>query len=313
MSFAQALAYFIQEACLSLVRSWKVSLLAVLTITVSLFLGGVFLIASGNLERVILRWRAESKIVVYLETGTDEATRQQVVERLRGAPWAVEVTVVSAEEARRRFRDAFPSLADLLDGWDEEPLPASLEVSLDSADLDADAFAAWLGQLRADPAVAMVDDDRDWLEQLEAVVLVLRGLGMVLGAVLLGTAIFTISSVIRLTAYLYRDEIAVMRLVGATEFFIRGPFYLEGLLQGLTGGVLALGALFGAYGFAREHGGDSVLASVATSQFLTAGQIAILIGVGGLAGLIGSVTSLKRESLGQTAESPEWSATTDAT
>ena len=131
---------------------------------------------------------------------------------------------------------------------------------------------------------------------------------MVLGAVLLGTAIFTISSVIRLTAYLYRDEIAVMRLVGATEFFIRGPFYLEGLLQGLTGGLLALAALFGAYSVAREHSGDSVLASVATSQFLTFGQIAILIGVGGLAGLVGSVTSLRRESLGQTAESPEWSA-----
>lgn len=311
MSFAQALAYFLQEACLSLVRSWKVSLLAVLTITVSLFLGGVFLIVGGNLEGMIARWRAESKVVVYLEADAAEDDSGRLREDLRGAPWATGVELVSAATARERFRHAFPSLADLLEGWGDEPLPPSFEVSLDVArmeqDAQAGAFAAWLERIRADPAVAMVDDDRDWLAQLEAVVLVIQGLGMVLGAILLATAVFTISSVIRLTAYLYRDEIAVMRLVGATEFFIRGPFYLEGLIQGLVGSLAAIAALYGAFRFLVERGASSALTSVVAARFLRPAEIALLLGVGALAGLFGAVTSLRKESLGQTAEYPDWS------
>ena len=151
----------------------------------------------------------------------------------------------------------------------------------------------------------MVDDDRDWLAQLETVVFVLQGMGLILGAILLATAVFTISSVIRLTAYLYRDEIAVMRLVGATEFFIRGPFYLEGLLQGLAGGVLSMTALFVAYVLAIErHAGATLTLLVA--EFLAPAEVLTLVGLGGLAGLVGAVSSLRSESLGQTAETPRW-------
>lgn len=129
-----------------------------------------------------------------------------------------------------------------------------------------------------------------------------EGLGVVLGAVLLLTAVFTISSVIRLTAYLYRDEIAVMRLVGATEFFIRGPFYMEGMLQGLAGGALAVAALFGAHSLLLEGSSDTVLTSLVASEFLSFSELLALTIFGGLAGLIGAVTSLRKENLGDSAD-----------
>lgn len=311
MNFSQALLYFFREACLSLVRSWKVSLLAILTITMSLFLGGVFLLVTSNLESVISQWSAESKVVVYLEIGANEEAKSRLEESLRGAPWVQGIERVSATLAQQRFREAFPSLGDLLEGWGEEPLPASLEVGLDLTKIEDSTFDSWIGEIRSETAVSMVDDDRDWLEQLSAVVFIIRGLGMVLGAILLGTAIFTISSVIRLTAYLYRDEIAVMRLVGATEFFIRGPFYMEGLIQGLTGGLLAISALFGAYQFVLEKSSSSLLASVMNADFLGFSELALLVGVGGLAGVIGAVASLRKESLGETSEYPGWTAESD--
>lgn len=305
MSLFQALVYFFQEACLSLIRSWKVSLLAILTITLSLFLGGVFLLITGNLGRVISQWSGESKIVVYVESNTEGGGLERLEQRLLEAPWALDIERVSAAEARRRFRLAFPSLGDLLEGWGDEALPASLEVGLDLQRIEEDAFTAWLDEIRSDPSVSMVDDDRDWLAQLAAVVFVARGLGMVLGTILLATAIFTISSVIRLTAYLYRDEIAVMRLVGATEFYIRGPFYVEGLIQGMAGGLLAVAALFGAYRFVLERSDSSVLASVLTADFLDPAELAAIVGVGALAGLVGAVASLRKETLGQTSEPPD--------
>ena len=117
MTFAQAVAYFFHEACVSLVRSFKVSILAVLTIGVSLFLGGVFLLVSGSLSQVIESWRTESKLVVYLDAESSAEERIDLAARLQEAPWADGVEAVSTEEARRRFREAFPSLEDLLEGW----------------------------------------------------------------------------------------------------------------------------------------------------------------------------------------------------
>ena len=306
MTLLQALVYFCREATMSLVRSWKISLLAISAISMSLVLGGVFLLVSGNLRSLIDRWQSESAIVVYLEAGTGSAEEQRLERLLLDAPWTLDVEAVTASAARQRFRQAFPSLGDLLEGWGEDPLPASFEIVLRRPELtESQALETWFAQLQQDPAVAMIDDDRDWLRQLEAVVFALEALGMILGAILLATAIFTISSVIRLTAYLYHEEIAVMRMVGATEFYIRGPFYLEGLLQGLAGGLLAVAALAGAHAFTSARYGDSPLGLVA-ARFLSPAELFTLVLLGGLAGLVGAVASLRREALGRTAETPGW-------
>ena len=143
----------------------------------------------------------------------------------------------------------------------------------------------------------MVDDDREWLSQLETVVAVVRAVGLALSAGLLGAAIFTIASVIRLTAWLHNEETSVLRLVGATEFYIRGPFYAEGLLQGLLGGLVAAGGLWAAWRLVRLHNPGSLLATLLLGDFLTAPQLALLIALGGAAGLVGAVASLRREAL----------------
>ncbi len=306
MTFTNAIAYFVREACVSLVRSWKISLLAIATIAVSLFLGGVFLLVSSNLRQLVETWLSESKIVLYLENGTGAAETERLTELLEAAPWTLRVEGVSSDAAHHRFRQAFPSLSDLLEGWDDDPLPPTLEVQVDwQKARDRPRLDAWLSDLRQEKAISMVDDDRDWLSQLEAVVYALEALGLVLGLILLATAVFTISSVIRLTAYLYREEIAVMRLVGATEFFIRGPFYMEGLLQGLAGGVIAATALAAAHAFATERWAEAAL-SLLVTEFLAPGELLALVAGGGLAGLVGAVVSLRRETLGETAETPDW-------
>lgn len=299
MSFTQALLYFFREATVSIFRSWRISALAVFTITVSLFLAGLFLLVSSNLARIVDSWKGESKVLVYLETGADDVDIRRVRSQIAQEPWVVGAEIVTAQEARRRFSSTFPSLEGLLEGWGQEPLPASIEIAFDWARIDRSNLDSWARTLSEDPVVALVDDDQDWLEQLEAVVLILRGLGFVLGGILLLTAIFTISSVVRLTAFIYRDEIAVMRLVGATEFFIRGPFYVEGMIQGLAGASLAIVGLWGGYRIVLSESAGGLATSILADQFLSAGQIVALVGLGALAGLIGAITSLRREDLGR--------------
>ena len=295
MAVHRAVAYFFREATLNLARSWRISLVAVSTIAVSLFVGGALLLLTSNLAALVQDWRREAKVVVYLRPGVAPGSPAGLLAELRRPPWATAVEVVTAADARKRFERYFPSVSDLVRGWGEEPLPASFEVAFDPRRAEGRAFEGWLARIRADPAVSMVDDDRDWVRQLEGVVQVIRAVGMLVVAVLLACAIFTIASVIRLTAYLYRDEIDVMRLVGATELFIRGPFYVEGLLQGTLGGLLAVGALYAGHLLLAPQPTAAWLAGALTGSFLAVGQQALLVALGAAAGLVGAMASLRGE------------------
>lgn len=296
MTLLQALAYFVREALTGLLRSWRVSLLAVLTIAVSLFLAGGFLLTSANLARSVATWREQARFVVYLSEEAEPAARESVERALRGAPWVLEVAFVPPADGAARFRAAFPTLAELVDDSRYGSLPASFEATLrDIGEAERAAHRQWLTDLDALAAVETIDDDRDWIEDVETLLVVVRAFGSLLTGVLLGAAIFTIAAVVRLTSFLYRDEIAVMRLVGATEFYIRGPFYLEGLLQGLTGGVAATAALRLVHASLQPRLEDSLVLRLMAERFLGGREIAFLVAVGAVAGLGGALASLGRE------------------
>ncbi len=301
MTFRRALLYFFREAWLSLVRSWKVSLVAVTTIVVSLFVGGIFFVIGENLARVVERARQDVRVVAYFEPDASGGQRERMAALASSAksePWVRGTELVSAREARERFVEIFPGLEELLER-DEQSLPASVEIRVEPAEAAQDRYRAWLDELRAAPGVSMVDDDREWIGQLGTAVAVVRGLGLALGSVLLGAAVFTIGSVIRLTAYLYEEEITIMRLVGATEFFIRGPFYVEGLLQGLLGGGVAAGGLWVAFRVAAARMEGALLGGLALARPPGLRELVLLVGIGAGAGLLGAVVSLRGESLGE--------------
>lgn len=297
MSLLQALFYFVREALVGLLRSWRVSVLAVLTISVSLFLAGSFLLTSGNLARAIGEWKTEARLAVYLAEGLDDAGREAVAAQLRAAPWVEEVVYVPAEQGAIRFRTAFPSLAELVEDARYGSLPAALEARqrelLGASEVAA--YREWLAAISALSGVETVDDDREWISGVETVLVVVQALGSLLTGVLLGAAIFTIAAVVRLTSFLYRDEIAIMRLVGATEFYIRGPFYVEGLLQGLAGGLTALAALRALHLALAPRVAESLVLRLVARDFLTPGEMGAVVAIGAAAGLGGALASLGRE------------------
>lgn len=298
MNVFQAFAYFVREAAVGLARSFRVSLLAIFTIAVSLFLSGMVLLVSKNLARTVQEWRAEARFAVYLVPGADPSVRAAVRAVLEQGRFTETLTEITPEVARARFERAFPSLAELVAERGEGALPFSFEAVLRPVPADAAAsFSAWVEDLRGRPGVAMVDADQDWIRQVETVLALIRGLGLALAAILLGASVFTIASVVRLTSFLYREEIAVMRLVGATEFYIRGPFYFEGILQGLLGGLIAVGALGGVHLLIAPRVASSLVASALAASFLSVTELVALVVFGAIAGWAGAVVSLSRESL----------------
>lgn len=235
----RALRYFFDEASASLLRGFKTSLIATATITVAFVVLGGFLILTSNLERLFTRWQDAAEFSVYLSDAATAEQRAAIEKTLRGSASVGAVELVSKEEALRRFKQNFGALAQATGDLGTNPLPASIEVRLrpnaNPAEVEALAkSAAALG------GVADVRYDRLWIQRLMYAVGLVRAGGFALALLLVFAAALTVASVVRLALLARREEIHIMQLVGAPIAYIRGPFIVEGLLQGGIGAVAAL-------------------------------------------------------------------------
>jgi cell division transport system permease protein len=241
----RALRYAFDEAILSLWRGRSSGALSTLTIALALFVLGAFLIATSNLDRLGREWNNSAEMSVYLDDAVTAAQRTAIEKMLASGSAVASQQYLSKAAALARFKKTFVDLNATLDGLGENPLPASYEVRLrGGADAGVDLLLAELRQL---PGVADVRYDREWLQRLSSAVSMLRGVGLALGALLTIAAALTVANVVRLGLFARRDELDIMQLVGAPQVYIRGPFVMEGTLQGGIGALLALlvlGAVF---------------------------------------------------------------------
>jgi cell division transport system permease protein len=293
MSFFRALGYFFQEALTSLWRSRLVNTISVGTIAVSLFVLGAFLTVAGNLGDVVSRWTEKIQIIVYLEDGTEDRVRESLENRLRDDPAVESVDLVTREQALERFQALFRDLSSLPDDLGENPFPASLEVNLRSTHQSPAEVERLAGAFEDVPGVQEIQYDLLWIERLATGVRLLRGVGAFLGGILVLAGVFTISNVIRLTVYAREDELDIMRLVGATRAYVKGPFVVEGMIQGGLGGLVAAGLLWATLRWLGNDISSSELLG-ASAFAVPSGIVALLVAGGMLVGIVGSLVSLRR-------------------
>jgi cell division transport system permease protein len=268
--------------------------LSVGTIAVSLFVLGAFLAIASNLNLVVTRWTQKVQVTFYLEDDLEPRIRQSLVDRLKEERAVESLVAVSREEALHRFRALFHDLRTLPEDLGENPFPASIEVSLRSGhQTPADVEKLVRAYERA-PGVQEVQYDLLWIRRLATAVRLVRGLGGFLGGILALAGVFTISNVIRLTVYARQDELDIMRLVGATPAYIKGPFVVEGMIQGGLGGLVSVGLLWLAFRvFARDTlAASDVLGRAAV--FLPVELCVWIVAGGMLVGIAGSFVSLGR-------------------
>ena len=288
-----ALKYFLGEASVSLWRGRRSTLLSTLTIAAALFVLAVFLVATANLERLVERWGAAAELSVYLRDDATAGDRAAAENALRSDRSVSAVEYVSKDDALTRFRRDFPDLASATLGAPGNPFPASLEVSLKpghQSPAEVERLAREFGSV---PGVREIQYDLLWVERLATGVRLVRGVGTFLGGILILAGVFTISNVIRLTIYAREDELDIMRLVGATQAYVKGPFVAEGMIQGGLGGLVAVLLLWGALAWlSRDLASSDFLGRTAFA--LPAGVAAALV-VGGMAvGVVGSMVSHSR-------------------
>jgi cell division transport system permease protein len=240
----RAFRYALDEALVSLWKGRQSGLLSTMTIALALFVLGGFLLVTSNLQRLGAGWSSAAEMSVYLADEVTPSEREAIESLLMPGAVVVAHEYVSKDEALGRFKQAFGDLGAAIDGPGDNPLPASYEVRLRTGGGTQEAIENLAGRLRQLPGVADVRYDRQWLDRLMAAVSVVRAIGLALAAVLTLAAALTVANVVRLGLYARHDELDIMQLVGAPPAYVRGPFLMEGVLQGGFGAIVALLGLF---------------------------------------------------------------------
>ena len=284
--------YFIQEVFHSLRRNNWMTFASIGTVAVSLFVLGVFLILVLNMNRLAGMLESQVQISVYLEDHLTDREKRQIgydIESLQGIDT---VTYVDREEAKARLKERLGDQKYLLDALSEDnPLPDAFEVTVTTPSVVESAAEA-IDSLQG---VEEAKYGQDVVEHLFDITRLMRIFGFVLMGLLGGATLFIISNTIRLTVFARRKEIAIMKYVGATDWFIRWPFLLEGIVLGCIGGLIAAVALRSFYAAmaAKIYSTLAFFPLMPQYPFMNYVTLAILL-AGIVIGAIGSVISLKR-------------------
>ncbi len=284
--------YFWGETFKSLSRNRFMAIASILTVTLSMFILGIFLSAVLNINHMASYLENQVEMTVYLKDGLRTEQVMNVGSRLRSLQGLKEITFTNKDQAMEDFRNRMGDQAALLDSINGNPLPASYQTSFDSPD----ELRRAVDIAKNYSEVESVQYGQDVIEQLYQIARIIRISGVVLILFLAAAELFIISNTIRLTVFARRREIQIMKYVGATNGFIRWPFLFEGMVIGLIGSIIASSLLWFSYDLVLkeiEAAGLIFLSLIPLWPFMPYVSLFILA-AGIIIGGLGSAISLRK-------------------
>ena len=291
MSFSTK-EYFIKETYKSIRRNGFMSFASISTVAVSLLVLGMFLMIFLNTNNLAQYLESQVQVSVYMQDSATDKELAAVKEKLTKMPGVVKVTQVSKQQALERFKKRLGDQEQLLNSLGKEnPFPNSFEVQVDNPDR-IKVLTPQIGQL---PKVETAKFGQEVVEHLFQLTKILRLGGIVLVVFLAMATLFIISNTIRLTVFARRKEVIIMKYVGATDWFIRWPFLLEGMTLGFFGAVVAFVLINSIYAslLDRIHATLAFLPLLPTSPLLLYVDLFLLAAGTGI-GALGSYISLRK-------------------
>ena len=285
--------YVVRETFINLRRNTLMTLASVLTVAVSLSLVGGALLLKQGVAKATVQWRGGVELSIFMQPDASPSQSEAIERELSKMPEVKKVTYVDQDGALREFRQMFSNSPDMLESVTARDLPPSYRVVPKRAE-----FVESIGErFRKREGVKEVVYAKDAVQTLLKITRYLQISIIVIAVSLLFSASLLILNTIRMAIYARRREVAVMKLVGATNWFIRVPFMLEGLVQGVIGGAVAFAVVFAVRGviqhFVSSHQLQLVDQLVVSSREVVGTGIFILF-VGALVGAVGSAFAVRR-------------------
>lgn len=262
------------------------SVLSITTIAFALFVVGLFGLVAINLQQALTQVEDRVEVVAYLMRGTPVEVVTVAIGDVQHFPEVASVGYVTEDRALERARKELTELQGVFDDLVANPLPASLEVKLKPGFRDSKHVRDVADRLKGFRFVEDVRYGQDWVAKLDRIRDVAAVVGLIIGAAFAAAAVIIIGTTIRMTVLQRSREIAIMRLVGATDGFIRLPFLLEGGLKGALGGTVAVALTYGAY-VALDR-------LIFQARYFEPQQAALLVAFGTGLGFLASAVSVAR-------------------
>jgi cell division transport system permease protein len=278
--------YALREALSAFRRSPLLTGLSAAMIGLSLFLGGLFGIAAYNIKRVLERVEQRVEIVAYLRDDAAPASVTAAQREIEAFPEVREVLYISREQALRQAQAELPEFRAIFAGIESNPLPASLAIALHPNQEGPQVVETVAERVAAFPFVEDVRYGSEWLDKVYLLRRVAAAATLILGGAFALVAALIIGAAVRMAIYARRDEISIMRLVGATDGFIRRPFVLEGLITGLLGGLAAFALTYFVF--------DLISGSLFQLEWLPDLWIIVGLAAGALLGIFSSFVAVRR-------------------
>ena len=288
----QTIEYYFHEVFQSMIRKRWMTFASIGTVTVSLFVLGVFLILVLNMTKLAASLESQVQISAYLIDGLTPAEQKEIERLTRSLASVSKIEYVTKEQALKTLQERLGEQKKILDALgDSNPLPNYFLVTVNSAS-EVKRTAAAISEI---PGVEEVKYGQDVATNLFDLTHLIRVFGLMLMLILAMATVFIISNTIRLTVFARRKEIAIMKYVGATDSFIRWPFVLEGILLGFIGGSVSAIILRSFYSAMTEKIYATLAFLPLIEQFPFINYLSLFLIVSGmLVGILGSTISLKK-------------------
>ena len=287
-------SYYFKHAGSNILANRLIHLISIGTIGISLLLFASFLILFLNLNTWIMDWGQSVSMSVYLKDGTDQKTKEKIESLLKNLPGVELKGFTSKEKAITDLAQGLGAHSGLLDGLKSNPLPASFELLFRDVNIHQINPRKMKDEIEKIDGVDEVQYSKEVLERLEGLMYVLKVAGFIIGGFLCLAVLFITTNTIKLTIYSRREEIEIFKLVGATDWFVKIPFLIEGAIQGLLGGLVSLSVLFGLYSMFFLKKVHVIGLPVLNIAFLPPVYVVSILLLGLVLGLIGSFIAIGR-------------------
>jgi len=255
---------------------------------------GLFLLVAKNLDSVAEKWGEQIQVVIFLKRDIGEKEKKDLEKNLKGRQEVKGLNYVSSEDAYQRLKKMLQDRSAVLDGLERNPLPASFEIQLDKKYRNLASIQRFAEEVKKNPGVDEVFYGQKWLKNFLALVRIFRILVFAIGGLIFLASGFIIYNTVKLTVYSRREEIGIMKLVGATDGFLRIPFLLEGVTQAVSASLIAIFLLWLTWLLFKNFlQVPFQLFSQAGISFLDPGQMLLLIGSAAMLGILGSMVSFQ--------------------
>lgn len=275
-------------------QTWMSQMMTLLTVSLSVLIFTLFYLIYTNMLTVGDQLGDDLRLIVYLEEEPVPEMQEQLRMKITSFDEVEEIRFISREEAYKRFSEQLGNDKDVLEDMPQDFLPASIEVTPMKTLRSLNQIKLFSGYLSKLPGTLKVQYGQDWMERFYHFTRLLSIVVLLSGSLLILTTVFMVAYTIRLTIMGRQDELELLKLVGATNGYIRTPFLLEGLLQGLLGSSMGISALYALFIWITEHFSGPSFLSMMEFSFFPPLTVLTIIGVSILLCTVGSHTSMQK-------------------